>query len=207
MSNFNFQITHYGLGEVFSETITKGRCRIFYKGLNRNGTYISTEFAEKLISSIPYAPIKGIYNMGDGDYEDHGEKRTLGRIYGVVPANPNFRWELHLDEDGVEREYACVDVLYYTSLYDEALEIAGKSESMELYSKSIKGFWTEMEGRQAYVLTEGVFLGLQVLGDAVEPCFEGAGFYSLQNETDQETTAENILKILEKYENTDIFSL
>jgi hypothetical protein len=65
------------------------RCRIFYKYENRNGTYISDEFAEKLLATLPYAPIKGIYNSSDGDYTDHGNERDEGRIYGIVPENPN----------------------------------------------------------------------------------------------------------------------
>lgn len=169
----------YGNLERYSETISKGRCRIFYKGMNRNGTYITPEFAEKLVSTLPYTPIKGIYDNFNEDYTDHGHDRNLGRIYGVVPADPHFAWEAHLDEDGVEREYACVDVYIYTALYDEANEIIGKSQSMEIYEPSIKGEWMTIEGQRAFVFTDGCFLGLQVLGDEVEPCFEGAAFFSL----------------------------
>lgn len=169
----------YGNLERYSETISKGRCRIFYKGMNRNGTYITPEFAEKLVSTLPYTPIKGIYDNFNEDYTDHGLNRNLGRIYGVVPADPHFAWETHLDEDGVEREYACVDVYIYTALYDEANEIIGKSQSMEIYEPSIKGEWMTIEGQRAFVFTDGCFLGLQVLGDEVEPCFEGAAFFSL----------------------------
>jgi hypothetical protein len=54
----NFPVTVYGKMERFSDTITRGRCRVFYKGHNRNGTYISDAFAQKLIDSAIYAPIK-----------------------------------------------------------------------------------------------------------------------------------------------------
>lgn len=175
----DFPVTIYGNLEKYSETISKGRCRIFYKNGNRNGTYITDEFAEKLLATIPYAPVKGIYEAEEDDYTDHGTKRSEGRIYGIVPANPNVTWESHLDEDGVERIYACVDVLIYTGLYNEAHNIIGKSQSMELYSPSIKGDWKIIDGRKYYVFTEGQFLGLQVLGDSIEPCFEGAAFFSL----------------------------
>ena len=200
--NTNFPITVYGKMERFSDTISKGRCRIFYKGGNRNGTYITDEFAEKLMASAPYAPIKGIYD-GD-DYTDHGKARTEGRIYGVVPANPNFSWEKHVDGDGIEREYACCDVLYYTALYQEAGEINGKSQSMELFRKTLKGAWQYINGKKYYVFSEGGFLGLQALGDDVEPCFEGAGFYSKENE--ESTEEEGIIALLRQYEQrTDIF--
>ena len=175
----DFPVTIYGNLEKYSETISKGRCRIFYKHGNRNGTYITDEFAEKLLETIPYAPVKGIYSEEEDDYTDHGKKRSEGRIYGIVPANPNVTWEPHLDDDGVERVYACVDVLIYTGLYTEAHDIIGKSQSMELYSPSIKGDWKVINGRKYYVFSEGAFLGLQALGDSVEPCFEGAAFFSL----------------------------
>lgn len=175
----DFPVTVYGNLEKYSDTISKGRCRIFYKYGNRNGTYITDDFAEELLSTIPYAPVKGIYEFDEDDYTDHGKKRSEGRIYGIVPADPHLTWEKHLDEDGVEREYACVDVLIYTGLYTEAHDIVGKSQSMELYSPSIKGEWKIINGKKYYVFSEGQFLGLQVLGDAVEPCFEGAAFFSL----------------------------
>ena len=175
----DFPVTLYGKVEKYSETISKGRCRIFYKGGNRNGTFITDEFANKLLETIPYAPVKGIYEADEGDYTDHGKKRSDGRIYGIVPANPNVTWEAHEDDDGVVRTYACVDVLIYTGIYSEANEIIGKGQSMELYTPSIKGEWKIINGKKYYVFSEGCFLGLQALGDSVEPCFEGAAFFSL----------------------------
>lgn len=174
-----FPITIYGNLEIYNKTISKARCRIFYKGANRNGTFITDAFAEKLLSTIPYTPVKGIYDASDVDYTDHGQKRTEGRIYGVVPENPNFAWEKNLDEDGVEREYACVDVFLYTALYEEAKSITGKSQSMELYEKSIIGDWKIIQGQKYFVFEDAAFLGLQVLGEEVEPCFEGAAFFYL----------------------------
>ena len=120
-------VTIYGQVEKLTDTLSKCRVRIFYKGMNRNRTYISEDFANQLIASLPYATIKGIFNYGDVDFEDHGEDNTDGRIYRIVPENPNFAWEKHLDEDGIEREYACVDALIYTALYQEANDILGKS--------------------------------------------------------------------------------
>ena len=175
----DFPVTLYGNLEKFSETISKGRCRIFYKGGNRNGTFITDEFAEKLLETIPYAPVKGIYDGDEEDFTDHGAKRSEGRIYGIVPANPNVTWEEHEDEDGEIRTYACVDVLIYTGIYKEANEIIGKGQSMELYAPSLKGDWKIINGKKYYVFSEGCFLGLQALGDSVEPCFEGAAFFSL----------------------------
>lgn len=180
---FSFPITVFeNAGERVSDTITKKRCAIFYKGRNRNGSYISEEFAEDLIKTLPYAPVKGIYDKDSEDYTDHGTKRSEGRIYGVVPEKFNFAWEKRVDEDGVEREYACADVYLFTALYKEAEEIAGKGQSMELYGPSIQGSWVDIDGTSLYKYTKASFLGLQVLGDNAVPCFEGSSFFSLQDQ-------------------------
>ena len=195
---YEFPVTVYGNLEKYNEVLSKARCRIFYKYANRNGTYITDEFADKLLNSLPYAPVKGIYVPEDGDYSDHGEERDQGRIYGIVPENPNITWETHLDEDGVERSYACADVLIFTAIYKEASEIVGKSQSMELYGPSLKYHEAIVDGKRFIVFDEGCFLGLQVLGDQVEPCFEGASFYTLQN------TIEVIINQLRNYGGTNM---
>ena len=188
-----FPVTIYGNLKELNPVLSKARCRIFYKYENRNGTYITDEFAQKLISSLPYTPVKGIYDNFDEDYTDHGLKRDLGRIYGIVPENPNFSWEKHLDEDEIEREYACCDVYIFTALYEEASQIDGKSQSMELYQPSIKGDWAIINGKKLFKFEDGCFLGLQILGDDVEPCFEGAAFFTFYNDL------KNAIKKLEKY--------
>ena len=195
---YEFPVTVYGNLEKYNEVLSKARCRIFYKYENRNGTYITDEFAEKLLNSLPYAPVKGIYVSEDGDYSDHGEERDEGRIYGIVPENPNIAWESHFDEDGVERTYACADVLIFTAIYKEASDIVGKSQSMELYGPSLKYHEAIVNGKRFIVFDEGCFLGLQVLGDQVEPCFEGASFYTLQN------TIEVIINQLRNYGGTNM---
>lgn len=177
---------------VFSKTITPldetksiVRCRIFYKGANRNGSFITTEFANKLVCTLAYTPVKGIFDEETGDYTTHGKERSEGRIYGIVPEDPNFAWEKHLDPDGVERVYACVDVILFTGIYgDEAQAILGKAQSMELYRPSIEGHFAVIGGEEYFVYDNASFLGLQALGTNVEPCFEGAAFFS-KNEDDK----------------------
>lgn len=179
--HYEFSVQIYGDITPFNRVASKARVRIFYRGKNRNGTFITDQFAEKLISTLPYVPVKGIYSENSEDYADHGTSNDQGRIYGIVPENPNFAWEKHLDVDGIEREYACADVILFTSIYKEANEIAGKAQSMELYADSIQGSWQIIDGQKYYVFTDACFLGLQVLGEDVEPCFEGAAFYQLIN--------------------------
>ena len=183
--DFNVQI--YGDLEPYSSTISKARVRVFYRGLNRNGSFITDEFAEKLISTLPYAPVKGIYDDESQDFSDHGNGlNSLGKAYGVVPENGNGQWERHIDSDGVERVYWCTDVLLWTALYESAKQIPGKCQSMELYPDSIKGEWKEFDNFWGFVFEEGSFLGLQVLGsingEKVEPCFEGSAFYTLKDQ-------------------------
>lgn len=190
-NNFDFStipntldVSLYGNVEQVTDTLSKCRVRIFYIGMNRNRTYISEDFAKQLISSLPYAPVKGIFNKDSLDYEDHGQDNTDGRIYGIVAADPNFAWEKHTDDDGVTREYACADVLLFTGLYPEANLIPSKSQSMEIYRKTLKGEWriSGDDNQPFFYFQSGCLVGLQALGDEVEPCFEGAAFYSLVNE-------------------------
>lgn len=190
-----FSLSVYGDVTAVSEVLSKARCRIFYKYGNRNGTYITDEFAEQLVSTLPYVPVKGIYDSMEQDFTDHGHERYEGRIYGIVPENPNFAWEKHVDDDGVEREYACTDVYLFTGIYKkEALDVISKAQSMELFADSIKGDWKYIDGKRYYVFTEGRFLGLQALGNDYEPCFEGAAFYTLMDSID------TVMTQIEKYE-------
>lgn len=183
-------------------TLSLARCRIFYKGLNRNGSYITDQFAEKLIQSLPYTPIKGNYDGETADYGGHRYGSPRGQVYGVVPGEDkiNFVWEKHLDDDGIEREYATCNVILYTAIFDEAKKIPEKAQSMELYPPSIKGDWSsDFSGQEAFVFEDGCFLGLQILGDEVEPCFEGAGFYALQDLKKDFSLILNEIKDFEKY--------
>ena len=138
LNNVNFSVQVYGNLTPYNDVISKARVRIFYKGLNRNRTYITDEFAEKLLSTISYSPICGIYDEEQEDFLDHGTSRETAKAYGVVPENPNIAWENHLDTDGVERTYACADVLLWTARYKAASKIPGSAHSMELYQNSKK---------------------------------------------------------------------
>ena len=192
-----FSLSVYGDITSYNEVLSKARCRIFYKGANRNGTFITEEFAEQLISTLPYVPVKGIYDTMKDDFTDHGRERYEGRIYGIVPENPNFAWENHLDVDGVERTYACTDVYLFTGLYkQEAFDIVQKSQSMELYADSIDGEWQYIGGKRYFVFTKGRFLGLQALGEDYEPCFEGAAFY---------TFVDSVKTLMTDLQGTDVF--
>lgn len=176
----SFSAIPCGNFEQLTPLITKARLRIFYLGLNRNGGYITKEFAQKLLSTLPYVPTIGDYSEEDSDFTTHREK-NVANAYGVVPENPNITWENHLDKDGVERTYATCDVYLWTGRWDVAKEIIGKGQSLELDPDSIKGSWTTINGQYGFVYADARFIGLSVLGDKVEPCFEGSAFYSFIN--------------------------
>ena len=169
-----------GLEKVTPE-ISKTRLSIFYKGFNRNQGYITDEFAKKLLSSLPYTPVVGIFNDLVKDFGGHDQNRNVAKIYGVVPQEPNVAWEERFDPDGVTRTYACTDVYLYTGRYDAAKLIPGKQQSMELDVDTIRGDWQTINGQEAYVYTDARFIGLSVLGNDKTPCFEGSAFFELVN--------------------------
>ncbi len=179
----NFSIAPVREIQEISSIISKARVRIFYTGLNRNLTYITEEFAEKLLKTLPYTPVGGLWQQDEEDFSDHGgpgeSNRERFQAFGVVPDNPNVAWEDHMDEDGVLRRYACCDVYLWTARYKAAREIPKKAQSMELYVNSIDGEWKRDGAVEYFEFTDGVFFGLLALGDDVDPCFEGAAFYGL----------------------------
>lgn len=185
LKRINFSIEPVTEIQEISPIISKTRVRIFYTGLNRNLTYITEEFAEKLLKTLPYTPVGGLWEEEIEDFTDHGgvgqSNREKFQAYGVVPENPNIAWEEHLDKDGVLRRYACCDVYLWTARYKAAREIPKKAQSMELYIDSIKGQWKRDGAVEYYEFTDGCFFGLVALGDDVEPCFEGAAFYGLDS--------------------------
>ena len=160
----------------------QSKVRVFYKNLNRNGSYITNEYAEKLAVSAYAKPIVGTYDHMVKDFKGH-ERAETQKGYGfVIPGS--LTWEDHLDDDGIVRNYATYDVILWAEYWDEAKIIPEKTQSMEIDPKTIKGSWMFMEDceEEAYVYTEGVMAGLCVLGDSKTPCFEGAAFFSMEDE-------------------------
>ena len=155
------------------------RIRAFYKGKNRNGSYITDAVAEQIIASAPCKPIVGEYVVEMGDYKGHeGPERV--HAYGFVRENPNFQWERHLDTDGVEREYACFDAILFVEYFQEANKIVGCGQSMELNPATITGDWKMIDDEEYYVYDSASLLGFCVLGGSHEPCFEGSTFFSYE---------------------------
>lgn len=179
----NFIATVYGnLTPLNNSAFSKARLKIFYKGLNRNGSYITDEVAEKLLSTLPGTPIVGSFSGEKDDFEGHmpWSPEEL-KAYGFVPQDMNFSWEMSLDPDGVYRTYACTDIILWTGRYPIASRIVGKSHSMELNPDTVTGEWVESDDDFYFKFTNAEFFGLCVLGEDYEPCFEGSSFYELHN--------------------------
>lgn len=179
--------------QKISDLISKYNVRVLYLGENRNGSYFTKEVVDNMISTLGGVPVIGHYDAEKKDFLGHGDLRVIvteeGEIetkkvgpvpYGFIPLNPRTWWEKHVDKDSVEREYLCTEAYLWTGRYDELsiLKENKNNQSMELNPETSIGQWTDMETGCWYVFTQAEFIGLCILGQDVEPCFEGAGFTS-----------------------------
>lgn len=197
----NFIATVYGnLTPLNNSAFSKARLKIFYKGLNRNGSYITDEIAEKLVATLPGSPIVGYFDADSDDFLAHVAPEQ-NKPYGFVPQDMNFKWEMSLDPDGVYRTYACTDIILWTGRYPIASRIVGKSHSMELNPETISGEWIERDDVGfCYQYDFAEFFGLCVLGDEYEPCFEGSSFYELHKPSNQ-SMSEDLKEMFSLYKN------
>ena len=198
----NFVATVYGnLVPLNNSALSKARLKIFYKGMNRNGSYINEEIAEKLISTLPGTPVVGYYDSDKDDFLGHVSPES-NRAYGFVPEEMNFRWEMFLDPDGVYRTYACTDIILWTGRYPIASKIVGKSHSMELNPDTVEGEWVEHDDEYYFEFTNAEFFGLCVLGEEYEPCFEGSSFYELHQQENNASISKDLKEMFSLYKST-----
>jgi FtsZ-binding cell division protein ZapB len=181
--------------QEITPAISKARCRIYYKGANRNRSFITENGSASMIKSLPGVPIVGYYNEEDNDYTDHLTQPTTP--YGFVSENPNTKFEEVIDVDGVAREYLSCDVLLWTKRFPEAALIIGQPQSMELDLFSLKGSWQILDGKKFYYIEQASIDALCVLGKNVAPCFEGAKFYQLKNKFKSEY--QELIDAVRKY--------
>jgi len=174
-----FQANIYKHSPMENSGFTACRARVFYMGLNRNGSYMDESFAEKLINSASGCPVVGLWDNEKQDFTDHNPSDRK-RAYGFIPENPNFAWEKSLDYDGIERQYASFDIVLWTKAFNEANEIITHPLSMELNSDTISGEFKVINGEYCFYFTNAELLGVCVLGYDVEPCFEGARFINVE---------------------------
>ena len=173
--------------------ISKCQIKVCYVGEepNRNGSIITKEVARKMADSLPGSPIVGFYNETSEDFEGHNriidisngkmEFKDTTRPYGFVDLGARA-WFQKFDDDGVEHEYLMTEGYLWTGQYPEAKRILdrGNNQSMEL--ENVDGYWAEDENGQMdfFIINEAVISKLCILGEDVEPCFEGARITQVQ---------------------------
>ena len=174
-----FQAQIYQHSPMENSGFTACRARVFYVGLNRNGSYMDENFAKILIESASGCPVVGLWDSERQDFTDHSASDRK-RAYGFIPENPNFAWESNYDYDGVERQYASFDIVLWTKAFSEANEIITHPLSMELNPDTVNGEFRVINGEYCFYFTSAEMLGVCVLGYNVEPCFEGARFINVE---------------------------
>jgi len=153
---------------------------VFYKYKNRNGSYITDEYAESLIKSATRGnvPVIGFYDPETKEWASHtGPALACG--YGYVESF--IGWEPFTDTDGITRDYAVFSVVLFTDYYEEANNIIGQHQSMEIDPDTITGQWSNFEDGEYFVYTTGEMNGLCIIGNH-EPCFSVSSFFSKNNE-------------------------
>lgn len=153
---------------------------VFTKYKNRNGSYITDEYAEHLINSATQGdtPVVGFFDPETQSWASHTGP-TLANGYGYVESF--IGWEPLTDTDGVTRDYAVFSVVIFTKYYEEAKKIRGQYQSMELDARTIEGDWANFDGEEYFAYTKGDMLGFCVIGSH-EPCFSVSSFFSKEDE-------------------------
>ena len=156
---------------------------------NRNGSLITKEVATKMGQTLAGCPIVGYFNEETQDFAGHERQlvvdedgnvklKDITRPYGFVDVNAKVWFQKFQDNDGVIREYLCTEGYIWTGAYPESKRIIeqGNNQSMELEKESVQGFWTNQNNSNArfFIINEALIEKLCILGENVEPCFEGS---------------------------------
>ena len=172
--------------------ISKCEIKVLYLGENRNRSFISRETAMEMAQTLPGTPIVGYYSENKEDFGDHGDQmiidgdgirfNCLTKPYGFVDINTKvwFKEFEDTDEFGnkVLREYLMCEGYLWSEQYKEAKKVLeeGRPHSMELDEKTLKGHWSTDNNRgiEFFIINDAIFSKLCILGEDVEPCFEGS---------------------------------
>ena len=166
--------------------------KVLYVGENRNQSYITKEVATEMAKTLRGAPIVGYYKEEQEDFRDHGEKMVWDgdgikfecqtKPYGFVAPDARVWFQKFKETDDfgneVEREYLMTTGYLWTGQFEEAkLAIEeGRPQSMELDEETLDGHWStnSKTGMDFFIINDAIFSKLCILGEDVEPCFEGA---------------------------------
>lgn len=188
--------------------------KVCYLGANRNRSYITREVADNMAKTLRGTPIVAAWLPQKEDYGDHGHVMHIedGEItfscktmpYGFVPPEAKVWYQNFIDTDEfdnqVERTYLMTTGYLWTGQYEEitkVLQDGGQPHSMELDEKTLDGHWAENSnsGIEFFIINDAVFSKLCILGDDVEPCFEGSAVTSpeVSKHFEKETTFQQSL--------------
>lgn len=166
--------------------------KVLYLGENRNHSYITKEVATEMAKTLRGAPIVGYYKEEKEDFADHGERmifddegikfECLTKPYGFVAPDAEVWFQKFEDTDEfgnkLTREYLMTTGYLWTGQYEECKSVieGGKPQSMELDSESLEGHWSTNSntGMDFFIINDAIFSKLCILGEDVEPCFEGS---------------------------------
>lgn len=199
-----------------SPLISKCQVKVCYVGQtpNRNGTVITKEIATEMGKKLPGSPVVGFFNKTLEDFEAHNKEISLRgngieisettKPYGFVPTDAKV-WFQKFDDEGVEHEYLVTECYIWTTAYPESQRILehGNNQSMELNAETQKGFWAKdnNSNNRFFIYNEALIEKLCILGESVEPCFEGAQFkteFSLESMEEFRTTMFSMLTELQE---------
>lgn len=163
-----------------NELVTEAVIKVCYvsENPNRNGTVINKEVGKQIAATLPGAPVVGLFDEDTGDFVEHSRQviikdgvaqiKDLTKPYGFVSFEAP--WYQDFMEDGEVRTYLMCKAYLWTRQYAEASSALNKGQSMELDENSMSGYY---EG-DVFVFSTATLDKLCILGDAYEPCFEGA---------------------------------
>ena len=175
-----------------SPLMSKCEIKVFYIGQNRNGSAINKETATKMSKTLRGCPIVGYYKEENQDFRDHGDQLVLDgdgahfncltKPYGFIAPDAKVWFQFFEDTDefgnSCMREYLVAEGYLWTSQYPEAQRAIDNHnpQSMELDEESLKGHWAtdNNSGLEFFIINDAIFSKLCILGEDVEPCFEGA---------------------------------
>ena len=180
----------------FNPLISECQIKVLYLGKNRNGSYIDKNTAVQMANSLPGTPIVAVWRKDVEDFGDHGHVITIedGEVkfacktvpYGFVAPDAKVWFQKFVDTDefgnDTEREYMMTTGYLWTGQFEEVQKAIkeGQPQSMELDDDSLKGHWANdsESGMDFFIINDAMFSKLCILGDDVEPCFEGASVTS-----------------------------
>ena len=206
-----------------SPLMSKCDIKVLYLGGNRNGSFITKERAMSMAETLRGCPIAGHYVENKEDFVGHGQKLVFDdegfhfekqtKPYGFIDLNSKIWFQDFIDTDEfgneTQRTYLMVEGYLWTGQFPEVQQVIdeGRPQSMELHDATLKGHWSEdtKSGIEFFIIDDATFFQLCILGEDVEPCFEGAEVinstnnYSLDNGKDFTKTLAAMLKELKEY--------